>query len=50
MLALEDFEEDLRQPGVMKKYEREGENVTVAEGGKKSVTLKIIQAVDLHGQ
>ena len=50
VLALEDFEEDLRQPGVMKKYEGRGENVTVEEGGKKSVTLKIIQAVDLHSQ
>jgi 5-hydroxyisourate hydrolase-like protein (transthyretin family) len=50
VLALEDFEEDLRQPEVMKKYEGKGENVTVEEGGKKSVTLKIIQAFDLHGQ
>jgi len=42
VVALEDFEEDLRQPEVMKKYEGKGENATVEEGEKKSVALKII--------
>jgi len=34
----------------MKKYEGKGERVTVEEGAKKSVTLKIIERIDLHGQ
>ncbi len=50
VVALEDFEEDLRQPEVMKKYEGKGERVTVEEGAKKSVTLKIMERIDLHGQ
>jgi hypothetical protein len=50
VVAFEDFEEDFRQPEVMKKYEGKGENVTVEEGGKKSVTLKTIQRIDLHDQ
>jgi Carboxypeptidase regulatory-like domain len=41
VVALEDFEEDLRQPEVAKKYEGKGENVTLEEGEKKSVALKI---------
>ena len=41
VVAPEDFEEDLRQPEVMRKYEGKGENVTVEEGEKKSMALKI---------
>jgi hypothetical protein len=40
VVFLDDFEEDLRQPEVMKKYEGKGENVTVEEGGKKSVIVE----------
>jgi hypothetical protein len=40
VVVLDDFEEDLRQPEVMKKYEGKGENVTVEEGGKKSVIVE----------
>ena len=40
VVLLDDFEEDLRQPEVMKKYEGKGENVTVEEGGKKSVLVE----------
>ena len=50
VVVLDDFEEDLRQPEVMKKYEGKGERVTVEEGSKKSVTLKIMERIDLHGQ
>jgi hypothetical protein len=50
VVAFEGFEEDFRQPEVMKKYEGKGENVTVEEGGKKSVALKTIQRIDLHDQ
>jgi hypothetical protein len=42
LLAFEDPEDDLNHPEAMKKYEGRGESVTVEEGAKKSVTLKII--------
>jgi hypothetical protein len=41
-VAFEDPEDDLNDPELMKKHEGEGESVTVEEGAKKSVTLKII--------
>jgi hypothetical protein len=42
LVAFEDLEDDLSDPEAMKKYEGRGESVTVEEGAKKSVTLKII--------
>ena len=42
LVAFEELEDDLSDPEAMKKYEGRGESVTVEEGAKKSVTLKII--------
>jgi hypothetical protein len=43
ILAFQGFYMDLQQPAVIKEYEGKGEDVTVDEGARKSVTLKVIR-------
>jgi protocatechuate 3,4-dioxygenase beta subunit len=43
ILAFRDVYADVADPAVMKEYEGKGENLTLDEGARKSVTLKIIR-------
>ena len=45
ILAFQVFPMDLKEPAVIKEYEGSGENVTVGEGARKSVTLKVIRGM-----
>jgi len=42
VLAFEELQEDVRQPGFLKSYEKRGEIVQLDEGTRKSVVLKLI--------
>ena len=44
VLAFEELQDDYRQPGILKAYAGKGEPVELEEGGKKSVTAKVIPA------
>lgn len=44
VMAFEEFQEDMRQPEVLKTYGTKGEKVELKEGAHKSVTAKIITA------
>jgi len=42
VLAFEELEEDVRQPGFLKSYGKRGESVELDEGTRKNVVLKVI--------
>ena len=44
VLAFEEMQESVRQPDFLKKYAGKGEKVEVEEGGRKIVTVKVIEA------
>jgi hypothetical protein len=46
LLAFEDLEDDPRDPDFIKAYENRGQSVSVKEGERKSIVLKIISAPD----
>ena len=42
VLAFEELQEDVRQPGFLKSYDKRGESVELDEGTRKNVVLKVI--------
>src|SRR5262249_27161746 len=48
VLAFEEMQEDYNTSEVVRKYERKGERVSLEEGLKKSVVLKLITEEDVE--
>jgi hypothetical protein len=46
LLALDDLDEDYRDPDVLKPYEDRGQTIRVEKGERKGVLLKVIQTGD----